>query len=276
MKRVAVSRIDLRGRVTLMCVETRSLPLALNAIRRCIEGIEFDEVLLFTNQDWRIEGVRVVCIPNINSASEYSRFMMSDFHREVRTSHFLVIQWDGFVLNPAAWTDEFLRFDYIGATWPHRNGVVGNGGFSLRSVKMHRVLSSMEHSNVHPEDSFICLWHRRELEDQGLKFGSSELAERFSFEGGRPVGRPFGFHGFGNFNAAFSEHELLSFLNDAPLNIIYSQEGRSLLKVCLKMRRMAVARWILARRLARGGRMAFDTLWLYFRYMLRGWVWRAD
>ena len=35
----------------------------------------------------------------------------------MRTPHVLLIQWDGFVVNPSAWSDEFLDFDYVGARW---------------------------------------------------------------------------------------------------------------------------------------------------------------
>jgi len=62
--------------------------------------------------------------------------------RRIDTQFTLVTQWDGYVINAEAWTEEFLDYDYIGARWigdvvkaagspPEYN--VGNGGFSLRS-----------------------------------------------------------------------------------------------------------------------------------------------
>lgn len=35
----------------------------------------------------------------------------------IETPHVLVVQYDGFILNPDAWTDEFLEYDYVGAPW---------------------------------------------------------------------------------------------------------------------------------------------------------------
>jgi len=58
----------------------------------------------------------------------------------------LLVQPDGFVINPDKWDNQFFEYDYIGAPWeqvphsyldpwgkPHR---VGNGGFSFRSKKL--------------------------------------------------------------------------------------------------------------------------------------------
>ena len=104
---------DLRGRVALICLETRHLELALNAIRRCTERFYFDEILLFTDQDWVVDGVTIVRCEPIRSAEEYSKFMLGDFHRHVRAPHFLVAQWDGFVMHPEKWRDDFLDWDYI-------------------------------------------------------------------------------------------------------------------------------------------------------------------
>jgi hypothetical protein len=47
----------------------------------------------------------------------------------------LIIHADGFAVNSEAWTSEFLNYDYIGARWG--DGIVGNGGFCLRSRKLY-------------------------------------------------------------------------------------------------------------------------------------------
>ncbi len=43
--------------------------------------------------------------------------MIKRINSYVATPFALVIQYDGFILNPDAWRDEFLDYDYIGAPW---------------------------------------------------------------------------------------------------------------------------------------------------------------
>lgn len=261
--------VDLRGRVALMCLETRHLELAMNAIRRCTDSFLFDEIVLFTDQDWTVDGVKVVRCEPIHSAEEYSKFMLGDFHEHIRAPHFLVVQWDGFVIHPEKWREDFLDCDYIGAPWPHHDNAVGNGGFSLRSVRLHRAVSTLDKPVCHPEDSFICLWERPRLEAMGMRFAPLALAREFSAEADGFERRPFGFHRFGNFNEAYDEGGLVAFLQAAPDAIVRSTEGRSLLKNALLLGRKAVVREIASRRLGGPLRMRVDTLSVLARYWLR-------
>ena len=122
------------------------------------------------------------------SLKEYNRILWFEVPQEVHTSHFLVIQWDGWVLNGAAWTDEFLSLDYIGAPWPwHADLRVGNGGFSLRSMALAQFIFVQAHQYpvADQEDEALCRTHRLSLEKRaGLKWAPLELAQRFSIEHG--------------------------------------------------------------------------------------------
>ena len=53
----------------------------------------------------------------------YSKFMLQDLYKFVDTKFCLVIQSDGFVINPNLWTNQFLEYDYIGAPWPNEISV---------------------------------------------------------------------------------------------------------------------------------------------------------
>jgi hypothetical protein len=120
----------------------------------------------------------------------------------VQTSHVLIIQHDGFILNPYAWDDEFLQYDYIGAPWCYDDGLnVGNGGFSLRSKRLLDILSTDEHIvQSHTEDYRIGRTYRRRLERRGIRFAPESLASRFSIEGNIKYGwkwnNQFGFHSY--------------------------------------------------------------------------------
>ena len=258
-----------RYRVALVCLETRHLGLALNAIHRSTAQLRFDEILLFTDQDWVVDGVTVVRCESIRSAEEYSKFMLGDFHRHIRAPHFLVVQWDGFVMHPEKWRDDFLDWDYIGAPWPHRDYAVGNGGFSLRSVRLHQAVDTLPKPECHPEDSFICLWNRPQLEALGMRYAPLAVARQFSAETDGYEHRPLGFHRFGNFNEAYEEAALVDFLRSAPDEVVRSTEGRVLLKKSLLLGRRAVTRELISRRLSGPLRMRIDTLWIVLRYSLR-------
>jgi hypothetical protein len=113
----------------------------------------------------------------------------------VHTSHVLVAQWDGYVLNADAWQAKWLDYDYIGAIW--HDGVVGNGGFSLRS---RRLLAALQDDRFKPpffpEDEKICRDWREILETEyKIHIAPPEVAHEFSVEGGRYNGQ-FGFHSF--------------------------------------------------------------------------------
>ena len=49
----------------------------------------------------------------------------------MKTEFFIVLQYDGFVLNGNNFLNSFLDFDYIMPPWPHFDcHKVGNGGFT--------------------------------------------------------------------------------------------------------------------------------------------------
>ena len=121
----------------------------------------------------------------------------------VDTNHALYIQYDGFAVNAEAWTDAFLEYDYIGAIWG--DGMVGNGGFSLRSRKLHETLAKIKvpeyFMDTAPEDSLICRMFRRALEKEAdIRFAGNAIAAQFSIEQTPPekyrhwIGKSFGFH----------------------------------------------------------------------------------
>lgn len=134
------------------------------------------------------------------SYEDYNRFMIEEMNKYIDTDFILHIQHDGFILNPEAWNDKFLEYDYIGALWPvdldddpqvTENTRVGNGGFTLRSKKLLNTLASKyKYDNSlskywkqpHNEDALICRKWRSELEQNGIKFAPPEIAAKFSIE----------------------------------------------------------------------------------------------
>jgi hypothetical protein len=128
----------------------------------------------------------------------------------VTTSHILHIEWDGWVLNGSKWNPNWLEYDYIGAPWPWKPfNRVGNGGFSLRSVRLSKFL--YDHKNEFPltlpEDTTLCEVYRAELENYGFRWAPEQEARKFSFECDVPR-NTFGFHGIGNISKLLDPDEL--------------------------------------------------------------------
>lgn len=182
---------------TLCCVDCRYYDLAAEALSRCLARCRFERALVFTDGEIKVDGVETVPIAPIASIEEYSRFMVKDLERHVQTEFVLVVQYDGYVLNADAWSDDFRQYDYIGARWDAMDGTaVGNGGFSLRSKRLLRALQDPEIAQLVPEDAAICCTYRPLLEQRyGIRFAPPALADRFSFETFPPQAPTFGFHG---------------------------------------------------------------------------------
>jgi tetratricopeptide (TPR) repeat protein len=154
----------------------------------------------------------------------------------------LVIQWDGYVVNPAAWTDAFLQYDYIGAPWGFHNDAhrVGNGGFSLRSSRLLRALSDPDISETDPEDEMICRRYRPLLEERyGIRFAPEALAARFSFETTYFEDQPFGFHGLFNMWMVIPPEEFDGFLRSLTPDIMRSHQ---LLRLAINYRDLGRSR----------------------------------
>ena len=186
--------------VTLLgidCVDADRLALA---IKICQKDFEFAAIKLLTSLP-ADHLDNVVKIKAIKSVEDYSHFVIRELDKYVNTSHALIVQYDGFILNEKAWTDEFLKYDYLGAPWlvadwsvknfdfPSRllgQSIVGNGGFSLRSKKLLSLTAELAQAGQlarqNPEDVAICVYNRQLFEDRGIKFAPVDLAQQFSFE----------------------------------------------------------------------------------------------
>lgn len=187
---------------TLCCIDCSNHAPAIRALQLSMAGCEFPRALFFTDRDFDLKPIETVRIEPILSLQDYSKFVMKDLLRHIDTEYVLIIQWDGYVVNPALWSDQFLLFDYVGARWPHEllnipaAHAVGNGGFSLRSRTLLEALQDPQIVASHPEDTAICRTHREYLErEHGIAFAPATVADQFSFEHVEPRGPTFGFHG---------------------------------------------------------------------------------
>ncbi|PJG45165.1 hypothetical protein CAF53_25525 (plasmid) [Sphingobium sp. LB126] len=197
----ALNRIFL-PQVTLCAATSVNIKATLRALQASMEKIVFSSCKLFTDVDITLDhpDISILPIRKIGSSEEYSKFMLSDMANYVETSHCLVVQWDGHVLNAERWRSDFLSYDYIGATWPQfKDGYdVGNGGFSLRSRRLMEACRDAEFQLSHPEDVAIGRENRKWLERIGMHFAPSAIADLFATERTGDLKTSFGYHGVWN------------------------------------------------------------------------------
>jgi len=186
--------------VTLVCVDCINYVGAINAIKHSIKGIEFGEVLFISDRKITSENFKSILIDSINSKVEYSYFMINELTKYINTSHCLVIQYDGYVIRPDLWDNDFLSYDYIGAPWWYPVNNVGNGGFSLRSKHLLKSTAQQDFIKYHPEDDMICRENRQLLESKyRINYAPVDVATKFSYEPNNKrepfTNHTFGFHG---------------------------------------------------------------------------------
>ena len=202
--------------VTLVSITGVQVDAAHLSLQRCMADLCFARALLISTErpstlDPRIRWIQ---IPPM-TIDQYNTFILKHLYRYVDTTHVLIAQADGFVLNPQRWDPAWLEFDYIGAPWPERLFIdrkyrldlrnrVGNGGFSLRSRRLLDLTSPIDFETMQfptrNEDVVTCYLLYDYLLGHGVRFPEVEMAARFSIEWddlsfGQTIDTAFGFHG---------------------------------------------------------------------------------
>jgi hypothetical protein len=181
----------------VVIVDTLQYELARRALLLSLRELPIGQILVYSDTSDAWSGLPVQRIPPIRSVGDYNRLITRRLAEDLRQDHVLVVQYDGFVLNPGEFSPHFYHYDYIGAPWAHLPGVPGgNGGFSWRSRRLVESVASMRYDGEsEPEDLFICLRAAQDLIRQGLTFGPAPLASHFSVESVQVSHPTFGFHG---------------------------------------------------------------------------------
>ena len=204
--------IDLKN-VTIVCVDCVSAERALKAMEFSMKEINFGSAKIITSQNISHDLIEVVKVDKLDYV-EYSRFIVYELWKHIDTDYALLIQSDGFVVNPTYWQDDFLNYDYIGAPWglpkddfSYRDAFgnivrVGNGGFSLRSKKLLSLPTELNlewkpYFGYYNEDGFFTCHNRHLFVNEGCVYAPLDVAKYFSHEVEIPETAgiiPFGFH----------------------------------------------------------------------------------
>ncbi len=177
--------------VTLIIIDCLNSELAVEALNASSTDIEFAKTVLLSDQKPFncTNNISFFEIPKIKNLHEYNLFLLKELHKYINTNFCLLIQTDGYVIDVNKWSNDFLKYDYIGSPWVPTEWFmnnkpneyrVGNGGFSLRSKKLLSITHKLQmHSN---EDVSICVFNRNILEGKGIAFAPLNIAKKFSQE----------------------------------------------------------------------------------------------
>jgi hypothetical protein len=200
--------------VTLVAVASVRIDRTIQALKYSSKNITFGDVKLFTHEIINDTDFTTINVEKMDY-EHYNKFIVFELYKYVDTDYALIIQDDGFVVNPQMWNSEFLNYDYIGAPWPlpHDNFSyrdiygnivrVGNGGFSLRSKKILSLATQLglewkSYFGNFNEDGFFTCHNRHLYEQNGCVFAPLDVAKYFSHEiqiAENTDITPFGFHG---------------------------------------------------------------------------------
>ena len=204
--------IDLPN-VTLVLVEglKDNFTNSLKALRWSAKNINFGGVKFICPEDPKDDEIEYYEIDPLDYIG-YNRYILFDLNKHIDTDYCLVVQSDGFILNPSKWSNDFLQYDYIGASWSkgailgsihvpddvkrrEAFSLVGNGGFALRSKKLLKATANAPFDCNGPEDAYICQEHYEYFKSKGINFAPVAIADRFAKDPITNLTETFGFHG---------------------------------------------------------------------------------
>ncbi len=214
--------------VTLIAMTGVLIPETLKAMEYSMRGIEFGDAVLVTDKPpgKLPEGIRADYCESLDGIDRFNYESVYHLGHYVETEFCLLVHYDGFVVHPECFREEFLEYDYIGSPWPlpprgddttyrDRQGNLCRVGNSV-SFRSKRLLDFPEQAKIpwtpekgwYNEDGFICCRNRHLFEAAGMRFAPFELALHFGREKPLPENEgviPFAFHKWEGENAAFPD-----------------------------------------------------------------------
>ncbi len=201
--------------VTLVAVTSVKVKETIKALEYSMKDIDFGDVTLITHRKpfFLPKTIRYQHIKKLKNIDDFNYTMVYNLGDYIKTDFILLVHYDGFVVNPKSWKDEFLDYDYIGSPWPmpkddfsYRdiNGEIQRVGNSV-SIRSKRLLDYPKQSNMKweadhgffHEDGFICVKNHHIFEAAGMRIAPLEVAKDFGREHPIPENEnvdPFIFH----------------------------------------------------------------------------------
>lgn len=215
--------------VTLAAMTSVKLYETVKALEYSMRGISFGQVVLISHRKpfFLPKGITFQHTSRLTEIDHFNYKIVYELHEYIKTPYVLLVHYDGFVVHPENWREEFLQYDYIGSPWPipkeshcyqdiHGNLCRVGNSVSLRSK---RLLAFPAQAGIpwepssegsYNEDIFLCCMNKHLIEGAGMKIAPVEAAKYFGHEHPVPetVGiTPFLFHKWWGNNKQYPRFE---------------------------------------------------------------------
>lgn len=191
--------------VTLVAIDCINANKAIKVLEHCKKLCGFGDVKLLTSIP--VDYQHRVKIMPLNSLIAYSVFMLTRFNQYINTPHCLIVQCDGWILNPGSFDPLWLENDYTAPLYMQYDHC-GSGGFSLRSKSLMdysaEIMPKWDGTQRHADaiQATLGYYEDGELSLSGkfkqFKIATLEQAADFGQGGNRNPKyfheKPFGFH----------------------------------------------------------------------------------
>lgn len=210
--------------VTLMCMTSVKVMESVKAMQYSMRQIDFGDAVFISDKKpiYLPKTIRFSYTSKLKDIDSFNYKMIYELTEHVHTDYVMIVHYDGFVVNPQQWRDEFLDYDYIGAPWPDPhddftyrdiNGNLCRVGNSV-GIRSKRLLDFPNEANLpfeadhgfFHEDGFLCVKNRHLVEAAGMKIAPLEVAKYYSHETMIPEIEgitPFAFHKWAGSNAGY-------------------------------------------------------------------------
>ena len=216
-------RLQLKN-VTLVAMTSVCVYETVKAMEYSMRGIDFGDAVLITHRKpiYLSGTIRYSHTGKLTTIDDFNYKMLYELGDHIHTDYAMIVHYDGFIVHPECFRDEFLDYDYIGAPWPDPhddytyrdiNGNLQRVGNSV-GIRSKRLIDypkkagipfEADHGFFH-EDGFICVKNRHLFEQAGMKIAPIEVAKYFSHETMIPEIEgitPFAFHKWAGTNSGY-------------------------------------------------------------------------
>lgn len=176
--------------VTLAAMTSVKLYETIRALTYSMQGIEFGEVVLITHRKpfSLPKGITYKHTSKLTDIDCFNYKMVYELGDYINTDYVLLVHYDGFVVHPEMWREEFLQYDYIGSPWPIPkpgtqhcyHDIYGNlcrvgNSVSLRSKRLLEfprkadLTWEKDEDGFYNEDIFLCCMNKHRIEAAGRR-----------------------------------------------------------------------------------------------------------
>ena len=223
MERFVNGRLKL-PEVTLVAMTSVKVMETVKAMKYSMKNIDFGDAVFISDKKpiYLPKNIRFSKTSRLNNIDDFNYKMIYELTEHVHTDFVMIVHYDGFVVHPEMWREDFLKYDYIGAPWPDPhddftyrdiNGTLQRVGNSV-GIRSKRLLDlpvkdkwpfEADHGYFH-EDGFLCVKNRHLVEAAGMSIAPLEVAKYYSHEHMIPEVSgitPFAFHKWEGTNASY-------------------------------------------------------------------------